>query len=72
MRNLLKMSGATVALMLLVGIFADETLAAMLYVENNGVDSASCGAVTQPCRSISQAITNASDGDTVTVGPGRS
>jgi len=65
------MSGAIVALMFLVGISAEETLAATLYVENYGVDSASCGPVTEPCRSISRAITNARDGDTITVGPGR-
>jgi hypothetical protein len=62
---------AIVALMFFVGIFADETLAATLRVENNGVDTANCGPGTEPCRSISRAITNASDGDTITVGPGR-
>ncbi len=40
-----------------------------LHVANNGVDSSSCG-WEQPCRSISQAIGNASSGDTIYVGPG--
>lgn len=47
-----------------------EIQAATLYVANNGVDSDTCGAQTAPCRSITQSITNASDGDTVIVGPG--
>ena len=37
---------------------------------NNGVDSASCGTSTNPCRSITQAIANAADGDRIVVGPG--
>lgn len=48
-----------------------EIQAATLYVANNGVDSGMCGAQTEPCRSITQTITNATDGDTVIVGPGR-
>jgi hypothetical protein len=39
-------------------------------VANNGVDSASCGASANPCRSITQVIANASDGDKIVVGPG--
>lgn len=43
-----------------------------LYVANNGVDGPSCGPKTSPCRSISLAVnTNAADGDTIMVGPGR-
>jgi hypothetical protein len=43
-----------------------------LYVANNGLDSPSCGPKASPCRSISQAVnTNAADGDTIIVGPGR-
>lgn len=41
------------------------------YVENSGLDSPSCGSVTNPCRSIGRAIRLASDGDTILVGPGR-
>ena len=39
------------------------------HVANNGVDSSQCGGET-PCRSISQAMLNASSGDTIYVGPG--
>lgn len=41
----------------------------VLNVANNGIDSSSCG-ITSPCRSISQAIVNASPYDTIVVGPG--
>jgi hypothetical protein len=55
------------SLLLAVG----EIRAATLYVANNGADSGTCGAQAEPCRSITQTIANASDGDTVIVGPGR-
>jgi hypothetical protein len=42
-----------------------------LHVANNGTDSPACGGEDHPCRSISQAIANASAGDTIVVGPGR-
>jgi len=42
-----------------------------LWVANNGADSGTCGTRSAPCRSISQAIENASDGDTIEVGAGR-
>jgi len=46
--------------------------AVILDVANYGVDSGACGPLSAaPCRSISQAITNASAGDTILVGPGR-
>lgn len=44
---------------------------AILHVASNGIDGASCGGKTSPCRSISQAIANVSDGDRIVVGPGR-
>lgn len=44
--------------------------AVTLHVANNGIDSSTCGTSTAPCRSIGQAITNASAGDTIIVGPG--
>jgi hypothetical protein len=47
-----------------------ESSAATRYVANNGVDSAACGTEGNPCRSITQAIANASTGDTILVGPG--
>jgi len=44
--------------------------AASLWVSNHGTDSNGCGSPTNPCRSISQAIENATDGVTIWVGPG--
>lgn len=41
------------------------------HVANEGTDNSGCGAVERPCRSISQAITNATEGDVILVGPGR-
>jgi hypothetical protein len=49
---------------------ATEAMSATRYVANHGVDSGACGSSTDPCRSITQAITNAGAGDTVSVGPG--
>jgi len=57
--------------MLLLAIGVAVADSATLNVANNGVDSDICGAASAPCRSISQAIANAADGDTVVVGPGR-
>ncbi len=45
--------------------------AKVLYVANNGLDSASCGLLASPCRSLTQAIANASANDRIIVGPGR-
>jgi len=42
-----------------------------IYVTTDGTDSASCGAQTSACRSISQGLENATDGDTILVGAGR-
>ena len=44
--------------------------AAMHHVRSTGADSVTCGALASPCRSITQAIANASDGDSIIVGPG--
>jgi hypothetical protein len=46
-------------------------LSAIYLAALDGVDSAACGSPKSPCRSISQAIENASDGDTIEVGAGR-
>lgn len=43
----------------------------VLRVENYGADSTMCGSKDNPCRSLSQAILNARDGDKLLVGPGR-
>ena len=40
------------------------------YVSNEGVDSVACGTKNDKCRSISQAIRNAADGNTILVEPG--
>jgi hypothetical protein len=40
------------------------------WVANDGIDGPGCGAKASACRSISQAIENASDGDTIEVGAG--
>lgn len=39
-------------------------------VTNDGTDSGTCGSASAPCRSISQAIENASAGDVISVGAG--
>jgi len=49
---------------------AQPAEAATLYVANNGLDSATCGATKEPCRSLSRAIQNASPKDRILVGPG--
>jgi hypothetical protein len=59
------------AVLVWLGVAAVSAEAAVLHVANNGVDAASCGPRHAPCRSISQAITNAaSAGDRIVVGPG--
>jgi parallel beta-helix repeat protein len=42
----------------------------VIYVANNGVDTATCGDSHSPCRSISRAISNADPGMRIMVGPG--
>jgi hypothetical protein len=56
------------AAIMIVGVASATS--ATLRVTNDGADSATCGAPTKPCRSISQAIENASDGDSIEVGAG--
>ncbi|MBI1815905.1 MAG: hypothetical protein HYR72_13075 [Deltaproteobacteria bacterium] len=52
-------------------LFTAAAHAATLNVSNKGVDSGTCGVTLQPlCRSIGQAIANASPGDKIIVGPG--
>jgi hypothetical protein len=66
------MKYALAVLVLSMSIAVPHSLsAATLYVANNGVDSATCGAQSDPCRSIGRAIEHASAGDTIVVGPGR-
>jgi len=55
-----------------IALVSPAAAATTLNVANYGVDSGACGPVLgTPCRSISQAITNAMAGDTILVGPGR-
>lgn len=56
--------------MALVGLAAGASSAKTLIVAGSGTDGGACGAASAPCRSISQAIANAVDGDTISVGPG--
>src|SRR5689334_21643011 len=63
---------AVVALLLSINIIRPASAADVTFrVTNDGVDSGSCGTVAKPCRSISQAIENATAGDTIEVGAGR-
>ncbi|MCX8073337.1 MAG: right-handed parallel beta-helix repeat-containing protein [Candidatus Binatia bacterium] len=59
-----------VALIAMLLASAAAARAATLQVSNLGSDSLSCGPSSAPCRSISQAISNANPGDTIVVGPG--
>lgn len=55
----------------IVAIGAGTAGAVTLHVQNNGVDSATCGTVAAPCRSITRAIANSVPKDRILVGPGR-
>lgn len=61
----------TCAALALTALFLNDGQAATLWTMASGADSASCGSNASPCRSISQTIANAQDGDTIYVGPGR-
>jgi hypothetical protein len=56
------------ATMMIAGVASATS--ATLNVTNDGADSATCGTPTKPCRTISQAIENAADGDSIEVGAG--
>jgi Right handed beta helix region len=60
-----------VAGILIYGIASGVVEGATLNVANNGLDNATCGKKTAPCRSISRAMVNAHDGDRIMVGPGQ-
>lgn len=59
-------------LVLLIGFAVAEGARAgkAVQVANNGTDSPTCGAKSDPCRTITQAIANAPEGGAVEVGPG--
>ena len=67
----------THAITLFVGLLTltlaapSPSVAAKIAVSSNGIDAIDCGHKQSPCRSISRAILNANDGDTIVVGPGR-
>ena len=67
---LITIAGLVLAVCACVALAAPAASAATLRTSNLGTDSSTCGASASPCRSISQAIVNASDGDTIWVGPG--
>jgi len=51
-------------------IFSNNSAAETLFVTSNSYDSSICGSRENACRSITQAIVNARDGDHIIVGPG--
>jgi hypothetical protein len=57
---------AAAGLLLAASLASGKTLV----TANNGADGMTCGTATAPCRSISGALGNAVDGDTIVVGPG--
>jgi len=58
------------AVILLVGVPAAYAATTLYVNAATGTDSAACGASTSPCRTIQQAVDNASDGDTIQVAAG--
>lgn len=60
----------SLAIALASGLLSAAAGAAKLHVENHGVDGPTCGTQPAPCRSISQGVAEAADGDTILVGPG--
>src|SRR6266478_903893 len=64
--------GVSLATLFFSSLFLPQARAATKFVANNGIDSSVCGTTAATaCRSISQAIANAFDGDVIFVGPGR-
>lgn len=64
------MTRTTLVCLLFFCAVAASASARTLVTSSSGTDGVTCGATTAPCRSISQAIANAVDGDTINVGPG--
>jgi hypothetical protein len=65
------MSGMRMIVLVAMLFIAKVSAGATWWVANNGTDSSTCGASsTTPCRTLSQGIQNATDGDTINVGPG--
>jgi hypothetical protein len=69
-KRLLGLAGAVAALILIVGAPAAYAANTLYVNAATGVDGPSCGAQGSPCQTISQAVANASSGDTIVVAPG--
>jgi hypothetical protein len=64
-------AGISVVAMVLVAL-APCAYAKTIFIANNGADSSTCGPTGHaPCRSITQGIHNAANGDLIIVGPGK-
>ena len=72
MRTFLVRSARHLAVLLVCAAASITTAhaARRINVATNGVDAPTCGATSDPCRSITQAIRNAVAGDFIYVGPG--
>lgn len=68
-RNMILMISSLAVLLLMTSV-PQAAWAKRLFVANNGIDTPGCGSKQEPCRSISQAINNASAADVILVGPG--
>jgi nitrous oxidase accessory protein NosD len=64
------MTSFALALATLVLGAGPASAARILYVTSNGTDTGVCGPVSRPCRSIGEAVANASSGDRILVAPG--
>ncbi len=63
-------AAALTAVALLMLAAGPASAAKVFYVGSNGADTASCGAITRPCRTIVYVLGVALDGDRIVVGPG--
>ena len=61
---------ATLTLTVFLSLHGSAVTANVLSVTNYGADNNNCGSTASPCRSITQAIENASAWDTIWVGAG--
>lgn len=67
----MKLSGTvSLGVVLVFGVLVGRAYGATWQVASFGADSPTCGTSSAPCRTISQAVANASAGDSIVVGPG--
>jgi len=66
----MKLAGSMLALVTMVLAAGPASAAMVFYVGANGIDTATCGAVTRPCRTIQHVVVVAASGDRIVVGPG--